>query len=664
MTKREFFSKKFLFEDAFALGDYAVKAFPEESAEAIAHADEIASGAFKFTARWDMEKTWTPVVFEKEIDWLHQPGDDPEWVYAFNRCRFWITLGQAYALTKNEKYAEAFVSQLLSWISSVKRSRQGTEKAWRTIEAGLRLEYWHKAIWLFKGSEKIDDEIIEIFSESVREHAEYLMDAWDSFHLMSNWGVLENHGLFFAGVMLADGEKYRAEAARRMALEISIQIYRDGVHWEQSPMYHNEVLSCFLDVMILAKKNGVKLPDIFDRIREMCIFDLYAKKPNSREIAMGDSDEIDQRDILAKAAFALKDPLLKFGGYESVDFDSLWDLGEEAVEGFKLLKSQAPKDMDHGFMDSGNFYFRSSWNSDATFLHFHCGALGAGHGHADQLHFDLFSRGEDILIDPGRFTYVFGPDRIAFKEAKAHNVTIVDERDYYVCTDSWECRDLTRAVNRSFYADSFHGYAEGGHLAYMNPEGIFANRRVIFIKPDIVIIADEFYGAGTHRYKQHLHFNNSGALSGKGDKHSYLSEKVKAQVQNIAPGLSSYISQGRLSRHYGKSEAAPILNLEFAGAGFASAYTAIAISDPGSENIFEASIIPVYSSFKKTVFGNDEIEALELKFGKLHYILVIAHKEYASPTDTFNAGGCIGFGSAVLFNAAAGEDQIGTILQY
>lgn len=97
-----------------------------------------------------MEKTNEPIVFPDAIDWLAQPGDDQEFVYAFNRMRFWITLGQAYLLTGNEKYANSFTLQLKSWVSTVKRKDPSCAKAWRTIEAGIRMEYWMKAIRYFK----------------------------------------------------------------------------------------------------------------------------------------------------------------------------------------------------------------------------------------------------------------------------------------------------------------------------------------------------------------------------------------------------------------------------------------------------------------------------------------------------------------------------------
>ncbi|MFR3753079.1 MAG: heparinase II/III family protein [Enterocloster sp.] len=37
------------------------------------------------------------------------PEGDPEFIYQFNRHRYWICLGQAYALTGDGKYAECFV---------------------------------------------------------------------------------------------------------------------------------------------------------------------------------------------------------------------------------------------------------------------------------------------------------------------------------------------------------------------------------------------------------------------------------------------------------------------------------------------------------------------------------------------------------------------------
>ncbi len=225
-------------DDPKQVADYLWHNEKEEAEILIATADQIVQQSFLFNQRWDMERTSEPVVFPRDIDWLHQPSDDSEWVYAFNRMRFWITLGQAYVLTGNEQYAKTFASQLCDWVQKVKRSDPKSQKAWRSIEAGLRMEYWIKAMQYFKESPSITESVLETFLSSIADHAEFLYSVWDSYHLMSNWGVLENHGLFLASLALQKSEiseTYCKEAIRRLAREIEIQVYDDGMQWEQSP---------------------------------------------------------------------------------------------------------------------------------------------------------------------------------------------------------------------------------------------------------------------------------------------------------------------------------------------------------------------------------------------------------------------------------------------
>ena len=659
--------RSFFFDEPFKVAEYARANCRQQAKEIIVAADDIVNHIFKFTLRWDMERTEIPVIFEKDIDWLHQPGDDPEWVFAFNRMRFWICLGQAYALTADEKYAQAFVNQLCDWIMTVKQNDPKSEKAWRSIEVGLRLEYWQKAMQYFKDSPEITDEVAQLFASSVTEQAEFIMGIWNTYNLMSNWGVLANHGLFMAGIMLPETARTReflAEAIRRLELEIRMQVYRDGFHWEQSPMYHNEVLHCYLDIAILAARNNIELPELMlKRIKDMSYVDLFAAKPDHNEICMGDSDEIDQRDLITKAAIVFGDDILKARGYTLLDFDTVWDVGEQGLKIYKDIESREPEQTDKFFEDSGNSYFRSSWHDDATFLHFHCGTLGAGHGHADKLHIDLFSRGEDVLIDPGRFTYVFSAGRTAFKELRAHNTIMVDGKDLYICKDSWECDKLTRAVNHRFYSDNNYGYAEGGHLGYVSDgSGVFVNRRVIFLKPDILVLADELYTDKKHTYNQFFHFNNAGSLIGENNHYLYQSNKVRAEIVMLATNLVSRIGTFKLSRHYNQSEVANVIETDFDAEGFASVFTVISLSSPESTGKIDISKVPVTSNFKGITFKDRQIEALNIRYGEKFYTIAIAHEEFASPTDTFLADDCVGFGNAVVFNRAADETEIGTVL--
>ncbi len=671
MRADDFFNqnKKFFFNDIQFTADYVKKNCRDEMNHILRVADEVVRQEFKFDLRWDMEQTVEPVIFKDEIDWLYMPGDDPEFIFAFNRMRFWICLGQAYAITKDEKYAEAFAKQMCHWVKNVPHT-QKNEKAWRTLETGLRLEYWTKAIMYFKGSPNITDEVIDTFIYSMIEHAEFLMSVWNSYNLMSNWGVLANHGLFIAGVMLPSNQRtkeYRETALWRLNEELKIQVYPDGTQWEQSPMYHNEVTQNYLTVLILAKRNNINLPQGFEeKVHKMCLVNVIWQKPDGNEISMGDSDEIDVRDITTTAAALFKDSVLKGSAYPHLDFDSAWEVGAEEAKEYDSLDAGHFKSTTLSLPDSGNFYFRSGWEEKDTFLHFHCGTLGAGHGHSDQLHIDLFANGEDILIDGGRYTYVNKPERFEFKDSTAHNTTIVDNQSVYTYKDSWECGKLDKAVNRVCKDFPKYAYAEGAHLGYMTNEngGVFANRKIIFIKPDIFILCDEFYTNGTHTYKNFLHFNNSGKIIQDLEGNWYYSsEKNNCEISFAkTPVLRQNLIDTRISRHYNAFEENKTLQSEWSAAGFSAMFTAISVNPAQKTQELKIELVPVKSNFKNITFADSQIQALKVTKGSRSYLVVIAHEEYASPTDTFLAEDCTGFGQVTVFDLAANENSIGTML--
>ena len=672
MGKREFFSREngnFFIDDIDKIVQYVKKNCKEEAEEIIKIANDVVNKRFIFTLRWDMERTKVPEVFEGEINWLHMPSDDQEWIFQFNRHRFWICLGQAYALTKDEKYAEAFVSQLTHWIKTVPLNNTKNEKAWRTIETGLRLEYWLKAICYFKNSPSLTEEVYEIFEKSVIEQAEYLMGIYDSFRLVSNWGVLQNHGLFIAGVMLPETERtieYRNEALRRLAEEMTIQVYGDGVHWEQSPMYHNEVEHCYLDVKILCERNNIEMPKVInEKLYKMVYATLYHKKPDHCEIMMGDSDDIDVRDLITKGAYLYKDGVLKFGGYNKFDFDTIWDLGINAANEYLEIQAIKPERTAIELKESGNYYLHSDWSEKENFLHFYCGTLGAGHGHSDKLHIDLFANGEDILVDSGRFTYVHKPERYEFKDPSAHNTVTVDGKDFIVCKDSWECTKLARSLNQKMVTTEEYDYIEGGHLGYYDLEngGVFLNRRILYIKPDIYVIVDEFYGSGEHEYNQYFHFNNLGEVSKISDNHvKYISDKSEVDVKFISKGIAFEINDSKYSKHYNDYEENKVIKTSLKETGFASIITVISTNEISNKEELNVEKLEVKSNFKGIIFEDKLIEAINVKSGEKKYTIVIAHQDYASPTDSFNADGCIGFGQVVVFNRTKGEERIGKVL--
>lgn len=649
------------------IGDFCKDNWPEETSHILRVADEVCRNHFLFDLKWDMERTYEPVIFEKEIDWGYMPGNDPEFVYQFNRHRYFICLGQAYQLTGDEKYTTHFLRILLGWIRTVKRNEKTESREWRILEAGLRSENWIKAMKYFINSPLITESILKEFYNSLKEHAEYIIEMHSPYRYMSNWGVLENHGLFMIGAVYPDhetGAYYMESAMSYLLTEAHIQIMPDGAQWEQSPMYHNEVLHCFLEVAFICMEIGKEIPKkLLDTIYKMAYANLKWMKPNHHQPLTGDSDDTDIRDMLTSCAYLFKDTTLKFGGYEQLDYDSAWELGMEAINEYDKLPVTTPDFTSIALEHSGNYYMRSSWEEDAAFLHFHNGTLGAGHGHSDKLHVDLVYAGEDVLIDAGRYTYVAGPDRFFFKDPNMHNTITVDNQFFCICKDSWECTKLTQPVKQGFYSDECYDFVQGGHLGYMDlKEGVFVNRKVIFIKPDIYIIVDEMYSGGRHEYQQYFHFNESGEIHQEGtQKLTYKGVKAEAEFYFLTSGIKVEKMHSMISRHYNQRKDNPAVNIRKTGDGFTSLITVIYGGKKGNLGNFDVKHVPVQSALKGSIYPEQKAEGIKLTRDGKEYVVIICHQEVNTPTDLVQVDDNYGYGSVIVFDEKNGPLR-GTVL--
>ncbi len=637
------------FGDGPSTAKWVAEHHPEDAKATIKDADMVASDSFVFNRRWDMERTSTPVTFSHGIDWLFQNGDDNEFVYAFNRMEFWKTLGEAWLLTGEEKYPEAFARQLHSWVETVPHDKDHA-KAWRTIECGIRMEVWMKALKMMEGSKAVDDNLLDLAFRSLKEHARFIAEVWDSYQLLSNWGIMANHGLFVTSVMLAEDEqttRWRKTALERLSQELAIQVYDDGVQWEQSAMYHNDVLSQMLDVLSLAKDFSIPLPEgMEEKIHQMARFARAMVKPDGNEPSFGDSDVIDMRDILERACVLFQDPDLKMGN-ETVSSDAAWEIGIKGISLHRSLAIGKPVKHVSLFADGGHAY----WNDGTLYVHAKAGTLGAGHGHADQLAFDLFYGGEDVLVDPGRYTYVPGPERYWFKSSEAHNTVLVDATDTYEAKDSWEYRRMSKTSGIA--AKEKHGYAmiKMGLLGYMD-KGVFVCRKIIILSSDLVLILDELYGTGSHTLESYLHFAPCGKLSLSGTSALWESDRQKLFVQS--PGIDSVQrKEGWYSPHYNQRIPSERLSFVKNTQEFSSSLLVLSFGHKP-----KVTKLPVTSNFKHITFPESLIEAWKVD----DYTVVASHKEWGSPTDSFHVDGHTGWGQCVVFGPK--DRDIGWVLEY
>lgn len=571
---------------------------------------------------WDMERTEEVVDFGNKIDWYFMLSDDAEFLFQLNRHTYLICLLQSYYLTGDEKYVEKTCAVLENWIDTAIKD-DGDLSPWRPLEVGFRGESWVQIALYLEGTSFFRGAFKSKFIKSMKEHIDVLYNTHTSFQISSNWGIIQNSGLFSLSCYLNESNKTKA-AYERLCKASLFQIMADGMHWEQSSGYHNAVLISFLNVLNIAKQYNFTLSERFlGRVKDLAKINEKWVKPNHCHPLIGDSDNNDIRDILTRCAYLFESGSFKYLGLDSLDYDSLWFFGIKGEEKYNKIIPQKPSFLSSYLYDSGNYILRSDWTENANYLLFHNGYTGGGHARGDKLHFELCLNGRDVIVDAGRYTYKNIKERRDIKNAPAHNTMRVDEKLFLKATDSWSVEKPAISVQNPVYENECCALIGGGHLGYIN-EGVYTGRQILWIKPDIYIIIDSFHSGNKHKYNRYFHFSPAGKVSVDGSTASYVDDmgEVNLHFQNhgkISTAASMY------SPNYNKLCKKTAVVHSFEETGNAFALTVIC------ENTKES---PVFVRFIPAYFGSTN-KLIERKAGEgivittkfAEYTVCIAHEE-------------------------------------
>lgn len=654
-------------DDPGRIAAYCRKNWAQDTEHVIRAADDACENTFLFDFSWDMERTWEPVHFAGEIDWNLIPSGDREFLWQFNRHSFLPCLAQAYWLTGNEKYSQHYMRLMSDWIRRAGPGENIDQGPWRTLETGIRAENWLCSVPLMVETAAFDDEFADTVEQCLRKHQKRLTDSFQPHKYISNWGILEACGLLLLSLVLPDSEREIRTAVKRLEDAARVQVLGDGVQWEQSPMYHNEVYHCLLTAYWYGRRAGLSMPDVVaDTVRRMAFADYKWKKPDHTQFAQGDSDATDLRDQITAGAYVLKDGMLKTGGYDRLDYASIWRFGIEADSIYRAIPAQEPDFVSAGLPVSGNYYLRSGWSEKDSLLHFRCGETGGGHGHADKLHVDLVILGEDVLVDAGRYTYVDGADRYRLKEAAAHNTVVVDGRGFSICETSWNYKNLCTCVKQPFYEGSLGAFAEGAHLGYWEDD-VIVNRKVIWLRPAIYLIVDEFLSHGEHTYEQYFHFDGAGDTglceedAAGAQRVHFTGKEMEAWMQFVpreGDNAEGKIIETVQSRYYNEIHANRTFVRKSTGYGPCCAVTVINGGEKGKTCPAEVKKIPLYSHVNERILEGDEAEGLQIICGGREYVLFLCRREIMNTTDIFSWKNCLGCGRAVVFDRTEEKENM------
>ena len=610
-------------------------------------ANKSLDNTFIFSDKYEMERCTRPVTFHGAIDWNHIPYGDEEWCFAFNRHTFLLKNAEAAAITSDMRYRDNWIRLFEDFYSRSRLTEKTKGRSWRSLECGIRIENYIRSIEIFDSTGMgLDESVLNCIGTFFDEHIAYLLEAHTDFHRISNWGVLQDHGLFLAS-LYRENEAAMRTALTRLDEEAMLQTLPDGMHWEQSSMYHAEVLHCLLDTLLVSERNEIEVPErLKDKTHLLAQGLARSLRPDGRCYLFGDSDEIDMRDMIAEAAVLFCDGELSYHAHGGCDpeFYLSHELGTKLPEMAEGKRSFFMKESGNAFLSL----------DDDTALRFRCGPTGSGHGHLDQLHFDLYHAGTVILTDTGRYTYTDTAERHALKGAYGHNTLILGGKEPSVMEDSWAVSSVADPIFSDAITDGEFRYLSASHLGYAD-EGAFVTRSLITIRNRFIIIADDIRTMRPTKAELLFHFDTGTSVRNEEGRYIAMKDRARIEISFLSGGEAG-ISEYPISKRYNELECSPLLSLSAETDGRRCLITLIAIGDEG----FSVNPCPILKTLTGMMIPERIAQGLVIQDGSDSYSVAIVTNEYPAGGFLLSAGNAEAYGR--VFIRKNDEDTV--VLRY
>ena len=574
---------KFFFSssDLPVLGEILQQRLPESARETIATADRIYAHQFNLLGYknldlghridWHLDPVHnkrSPRKLWYEVPYLDfDVVGDVKITWELNRHQHFVTLGKAYQLTHDEKYAHEFVAQFYDWRA---QNPYPAGVNWASsLEVAFRSLSWLWARELFAVSPSLPENFQDDLQAALERNARFI-ERNLSYYFSPNTHLLgEGVALFFIGLLCPEvrGARRWRERGWEIVLEAArLQVRPDGGYFEQSTYYHVYALDFFLHARILASRNKILIPAEFDQ-KILAMLDYLAALGTAGPApSFGDDDGGRLFDTSRNRTEHLSDPLSTGGVlYGRADFraaagslreETLWLLGPSSAGEFDRLPKVTPTCFSKAFPGTGTYILASG----GLRLAVDAGPLGSargGHGHADILSVCVAADGNDWIVDQGTFTYTGSREgRDQFRGTRAHNTLAVDGLDQAEKVDPFAWGRFPQvSVERWLTGETFD-LLQVSHDGYMRLASPVRHRRLVFfVKDRFWLVVDAAEGHGHHQLE--IQWHGPAAGFEMDDAHRALAVGHGAGfaiVPALSPEWSVHLADAYWSPNYGAKE--------------------------------------------------------------------------------------------------------------
>jgi Heparinase II/III-like protein/Heparinase II/III N-terminus len=567
--------------------------WPASEKEIIERADRIAKGYFDLLAfrnlsfgtpiDWHLEPIAgkrAPLVHWSRLNYLDPDlFGDKKILWELNRQQYFVTLGQAYWLTRDERYAETFAAHINSWMDQ-NPPKLGVNWA-SSLEVAFRSISWVWALHFFKNALALTPQMFAQICKFLYLNARHLETYLSTYFSPNTHLTGEALGLFYLGMLLPEfkaASRWRSTGLQILTEQLARHVQADGVYFEQSSYYHRYTTEFYLHLWILLSINDEAPPaELNEKLRLLLDHLMYITRPDGTTPLFGDDDggqlltlshraANDFRATLATGAalFGRSDYKFVAGGAAE---ETLWLLGPVALAALDQMEAAEPERQSVAFPVGGYYVMRDGWSANSNYLLFDCGPHGidnCGHAHADALSFELAVNGRSVFIDPGTYTYTGSSElRDWFRSSFAHNTLTVDNESSSVSDGPFSWKTIARSECSSWITQERFDYVVASQDGFSRlSEPATHTRSIIFFKNNYWVLRDQVELLGDHQLQAWFHLDARAAqLHSKENTVRIISENGNSaflQMAVFARNGEWRKERGWVSQCYGEKKEAPV----------------------------------------------------------------------------------------------------------
>lgn len=403
------------------------------------------------------------LVWHKDVPVAKFEGVDAKTPSDFSRAHNLLTLAHAYRLTKDVKYRNELLAQLMDWVS-VNPAYYGP--AWRNgMNVSIRVTNIVCALAMIdlNLNDDKDRRVVEIVYELILLHTKFIAMTieYESEH---NHMVAETCALTLTTALYSDDRSTDDIPVYNVSLEraswhlitkqIARQINEDGFDFENTTSYHAYVLEMFTyptlhalrvkgcknaeDFLPYIRSHFLLTEESIERLRTAAKALCMLTQPDGNIPYVGDNDagryvewesrnkhNADMRALACTVAVLFNDGSIVPSSAREIDFIASKAFFDDAkpIPSTFAYQSQIYHHIGFAIVAKNDFHCVFNSGGDPAVAkqgHY-------GHSHNDQLSFVLTAKNKPFIIDSGTYTYTGDKGwRRKSRSTLAHNTVVID----------------------------------------------------------------------------------------------------------------------------------------------------------------------------------------------------------------------------------------------